>query len=106
MINESKKAKKFFNDTFQAVASNYLLHKYNITVEDIAHTNLKQFYLSLVGYIENLMWITDDYHALQLANNSLSEIYVTFDQSLNFPAGFPQWQHLCIQVHILYQLQQ
>lgn len=55
MINESKKAKKFFNDRFQAAASNYLSHKYNITVEDISHTNLKQFYLSLVEYIENLM---------------------------------------------------
>ena len=55
MINESKKSPKFFNDRFKAVASSYLSDKYNITVEDISHTNLRQFYLSLVGYIENLM---------------------------------------------------
>ena len=55
MINESKKSPKFFNDRFKAVASNYLSDKYNITVEDISHTDLRQFYLSLVGYIENLI---------------------------------------------------
>ena len=55
MISESKKCPKFFNDRFKAVAHNYLSDKYNITVEDISHTNLKHFYLSLVGYIENLM---------------------------------------------------
>ena len=55
MINESKKSPKVFNDRFKAVASNYLSDKYNITVEDISHTNLRQFYLSLVGYIENLI---------------------------------------------------
>ena len=55
MINESKNTPKFLNNYFKVVASTYLLERYNITVEDISHTNLRLFYVSLVRYIESLM---------------------------------------------------
>jgi len=50
MLNESQRPPKFFSNSFEMLADNYLHDQFSMTTDDITHTNLKQVYRHLVDY--------------------------------------------------------